>query len=57
MFKARETQIPSIARTIDKVIAKSQFQLPKIAYQKLSHTAQQKQMKAINIYDKDRDEN
>ncbi|MCY1026262.1 CDP-glycerol glycerophosphotransferase family protein, partial [Mammaliicoccus sciuri] len=42
-----------IARTIDKVMLKSQFQLPKIAYQKLNHTALQKQMKAINIYDKD----
>lgn len=53
LFKAKETRLPSIARTIDKVMLKSQFQLPKIAYQKLNHTALQKQMKAINIYDKD----
>ncbi|ASE34590.1 CDP-glycerol glycerophosphotransferase family protein [Mammaliicoccus sciuri] len=53
LFKAKETRLPSITRTIDKVMLKSQFQLPKIAYQKLNHTALQKQMKAINIYDKD----
>lgn len=53
IFKAKETCIPSIARTIDKVMLKSHFQLPKVAYQKLNNTALQKQMKAINIYDKD----
>lgn len=53
IFKAKETCLPSIARTIDKVMLKSHFQLPKVAYQKLNNTALQKQMKAINIYEKD----
>lgn len=54
VFDTKEINLPYNARTIDKIMLKTKFKLPKSAYQNLNKKAVQKQMQSINIYEKDK---
>ncbi|WP_240594933.1 CDP-glycerol glycerophosphotransferase family protein, partial [Mammaliicoccus vitulinus] len=54
VFDTKEINLPYNVRTIDKIMLKTKFKLPKSAYQNLNKKAIQKQMQSINIYEKDK---
>lgn len=54
VFEMKEVSLPYNARTIDKIMLKTKFKLPKSTYQNLNKKAVQKQLESINIYEKDK---
>lgn len=53
-FNVNHTTLPRNARSMDKIMYKSKFKLPSVMYKLMYQYIQQKQMKAINIYEKDK---
>lgn len=54
VFEMKEISLPYNARTIDKIMLKTKFKLPKSTYQNLNKKAVKKQLESINIYEKDK---
>nr|WP_263313768.1 CDP-glycerol glycerophosphotransferase family protein [Mammaliicoccus sp. Marseille-Q6498] len=52
IFNSQDTKLPNNARTIDKVMFKSKFKLPRWVYVKLLNKSLDKQFKSINKYKK-----